>query len=108
MALDAFKLLKVRDFARIDIKTNDLGECFFMEANLVPGLTAGTSYFPKAFKMSHGFSYDSVIRLLIDGGISRVASTLTVGKDYCLGDKIPMTTLTKKFLNRCSQMLNPH
>ena len=39
LAIDAFNALGARDFGRIDIKTNKSGECFFMEANLVPGMT---------------------------------------------------------------------
>ena len=106
LAMDVFRLLKVRDFARIDIKMNEFGECFFMEANLVPGLTAGTSYFPKAFQISHNLNYDNVIRMLIDGGVSRVPSTLTGMKDYCQDPKVPSATLSKKFLNRCAQLIS--
>ncbi|MCW8910960.1 MAG: D-alanine--D-alanine ligase, partial [Gammaproteobacteria bacterium] len=36
LAIEAFNALGVRDFGRIDIKTDNHGECFFMEANLVP------------------------------------------------------------------------
>jgi hypothetical protein len=104
--MDVFKLLKVRDFARIDIKTNELGQCFFMEANLVPGLTAGSSYFPKAFKISHGFNYDNVISMLIDGGIGRVPTNFTAMKDYCLEQEVTDVTLSKKFLDRCTEMFN--
>lgn len=107
LALDVFKLLKIRDFARIDIKINKLGECFFMEANLVPGLTSGTSYFPKAFKMSHGFNYDKVIRMLVDGGISRASSTMIAIKDYCQVETVPPgATVSRRFMDRCSQMIS--
>jgi D-alanine-D-alanine ligase len=105
LAIDAFKLLKVRDFARIDIKANELGECFFMEANLVPGLTTGSSYLPKAFAMTHGFNYDTVIHMLIDGGISRARPTLTAIKDYCRHQPVPSATRSRRLLEKCAQML---
>ena len=72
LAIDAFNALGVRDFGRIDIKTNKRGDCFFMEANLVPGMTANTSYFPKACEIEHGLTYDRVIELLLANGLDRV------------------------------------
>ena len=72
LAVDAFLGLGVRDYGRIDIKSNKAGECFFMEANLVPGMTQGTSYFPKACEIQHGLSYDTVIRLMLEVGLMRV------------------------------------
>ena len=73
LAIEAFNTLGVRDFGRIDIKTNKSGECFFMEANLVPGMTYGSSYFPKACNIAHEFTYDKVIELLLDGGLARAS-----------------------------------
>ena len=72
LAIDAFNTLGVRDFGRIDIKTDNHGECFFMEANLVPGMTYGSSYFPEACDIAHEFAYDKVIELLLAGGLTRV------------------------------------
>jgi D-alanine-D-alanine ligase len=76
LAAAAFINLGVRDFGRIDVKTNKSGECFFMEANLVPGMTYGSSYFPEACKLAHNFDYDKVIELLLSGGIARHSSSL--------------------------------
>jgi len=76
LAIDAFNTLGIRDFGRIDIITNNHGECFFMEANLVPGMTYGSSYFPEACEIAHEFTYDKVIELLIDSGLSRASSTI--------------------------------
>jgi len=39
LATDAFNALGIRDFGRIDIKSNAQGECFFIEANLVSFMT---------------------------------------------------------------------
>jgi D-alanine-D-alanine ligase len=72
LAVDAFLGLGARDFGRIDIKTNKRGDCFFMEANLVPGMTSKSSYFPKACEIQHGLTYDSVIELIVANGLDRV------------------------------------
>ncbi len=72
LAIDVYMDLGIRDYARIDIKSNASGQCFFMEANLVPGMTNGSSYFTKAFEMELGLSYEEVIGLIVDEGISRV------------------------------------
>jgi D-alanine-D-alanine ligase len=72
VAIEAFKGLGVRDFGRIDVKTNLSGQCFFMEANLVPGMTSLSSYFPRACEMAHSLSYDNVIALIVDAGLKRV------------------------------------
>lgn len=75
LAIDAFSALGARDFGRIDIKTNKSGECFFMEANLVPGMTYGSSYFPEACHIANEFAYEKVIELLLAGGLARASST---------------------------------
>jgi D-alanine-D-alanine ligase len=74
LAIDAFIGLEVRDFGRIDFKTNQAGEFFFMEANLVPGMTKGSSYFPKAYELENELSYDEVIECMISKGLARIAS----------------------------------
>ena len=76
LAVDAFNALGVRDFGRIDVKANTCGDCFFMEANLVPGMTYGSSYFPEACNIVHDLEYDQMIELLLAGGLSRVPSTV--------------------------------
>jgi D-alanine-D-alanine ligase len=72
LAISSFKNLGGRDFGRIDIKLNQDNECLFMEANLVPGMTASSSYFPRACNLDLEMHYDDVIELLIAQGISRV------------------------------------
>lgn len=72
LAYDSFSILGVRDFGRIDIKTNKEGKCFFLEANLVPGMTEGSSYFPKACELSKNLSYTDVVELMIENAINRI------------------------------------
>jgi len=76
MAIDAFDALGARDFGRIDIKANRNGDCFFMEANLVPGMTYGSSYFPEACDKAHGLTYDKVVELILGGALDRISSTI--------------------------------
>lgn len=76
MAIDAFNVLGVRDYGRIDIKTDNHGSCFFMEVNLVPGMTFGSSYFPEACNIAQELSYDKVVKLLLAGGIARASSSV--------------------------------
>lgn len=78
VAVEAFVGLGVRDFGRIDIKTNKNGQCYFMEANLVPGMTSGSSYFPKACELANQLSYDEVIRMIVAKCISRAMPTVAV------------------------------
>lgn len=80
LAMAAFTRLGIWDFGRIDIKTNKHGQCYFMEANLVPGMTFGSSYFPRACEIANELSYDEVIQLIVENGISRApyAETLAI------------------------------
>lgn len=52
LAVAAFTALGARDFGRIDIKLDQMGVPHFLEANLVPGMTPKTSYFPRSFGLS--------------------------------------------------------
>ncbi|MCW8888390.1 MAG: D-alanine--D-alanine ligase, partial [Gammaproteobacteria bacterium] len=74
LAIDAFTILGARDFGRIDIKTNKDGNCFFMEANLVPGMTFGSSYFPKACEVAEEIPYEKVVELILAQGLGRIPS----------------------------------
>lgn len=91
LAIDAFYTLGARDYGRIDIKTDNHGECYFMEANLVPGMTYGSSYFPEACHIANDFEYDKVIELLLSGGLARVTSSVPPYLYPGLGDNIVAT-----------------
>ncbi len=74
IAKHSFRALEARDFGRIDIKMDQSGTCYFMEANLVPGMKKGSSYFPQACKISTDLQYDEVVRLMLKGAVQRVDS----------------------------------
>ena len=78
----------IRDFGRVDIKTNKDGDCFFMEANLVPGMTYGSSYFPLACQIAHKFDYDKAIELLIAPGLARVYSIILANLQPAINKKV--------------------
>ncbi len=72
LAVDAFCHLGARDFGRIDVKVCGTGQCYFMEANLVPGMTSGSSYFPMACEIEGALSYDKMMGLMLEQGLRRV------------------------------------
>ena len=80
MATDVFYGLGIRDYARIDIKTNQAGECYFMEVNLVPGMTEGSSYFPISCEIDHKLLYSDVITLMLSQGLSRIPTLEPINK----------------------------
>ena len=94
LAMDVFIDLDIRDFGRVDIKTNHSGHCFFMEANLVPGMGSLSSYFPKAFAMEFGMDYDTVIGLIIEEGISRVPEVIAVNVPLVLDPHVTSLVLS--------------
>jgi D-alanine-D-alanine ligase len=59
LALNSFKALGASGYGRIDIKTDENGELFFLEANLIPGL--GTGYVYRCYHINTGLSYDEMI-----------------------------------------------
>jgi len=59
LALAAFRALDARGYGRIDIKMDDDGVPFFLEANLVPGL--GHGYFYRCYKLNGGNSYEQML-----------------------------------------------
>jgi D-alanine-D-alanine ligase len=88
LAVDAFHYLGVRDFGRIDVKVDGSGQCYFMEANLVPGMTSGSSYFPKACEIENQISYDDMIGLMLDEGLRRVSLVSSPGTNGSLTETL--------------------
>lgn len=71
LADQAFTLLGARDFGRIDIKMDASGKSHFMEANLVPGMTQQTSYFPRACSINNSLSYETVVMKIAELALGR-------------------------------------
>ncbi len=77
-ASTVFNALAVRDFGRIDIKLDAEENPNFIEANLVPGMTPNTSYFPKACLIDGGMSYDCVVLKMVELSLSRRSLILAI------------------------------
>jgi len=65
LALDAFRLLGCRGFARVDLMLEEAtGELFVLEANAIPGLTE-TSLLPQAAEEA-GISFDAFVERVVE------------------------------------------
>ncbi len=63
-ALRAFRVLKLRGYARIDFRLDDSGGCFCLEANTLPGMT-GTSLIPQAAAAA-GISFPELCERIVE------------------------------------------
>jgi len=72
LAKDSFKAIGGKSLGRIDIKMNDQGIPYFMEANLMPGLRKG--YFYRACVLNLGMSYEDMIFTIANTGLSSNSS----------------------------------
>lgn len=107
MATDVFYGLGVRDYARIDIKTDQNGECCFMEVNLVPGMTEGSSYFPTSCEIDNKLVYSDVVTLMLSQGLNRIPSLKPVKKKINLNsDFLGGLSLQTGMFNSESKSLN--
>ena len=80
LASQAFTALGARDFGRIDIKMDARSVPHFIEANLVPGMTPVTSYFPRACQIAGELTYDDVVLKIVSLALSRSCfPTPTIG-----------------------------
>ena len=71
IAISSFNALGARGFGRIDIKMDAQEKCYFIEANLTPGMTRGSSYFPQSFEMCLGLHYDDLVFSMFRSTIKR-------------------------------------
>jgi len=92
LTIDIFIDLDIRDYGRIDFISNKNGHCFFMEADLLPSMNTSSSYFPKACEIEHDLSYESVIELIVEEGLSR-APMITPLNNPLITDEYQTNTL---------------
>lgn len=81
-----FGILGARDFGRIDVKMGADDKLNFLEANLCPGMTPGTSYFPQAcilnsrrgvmFDTEADIQYSDVITRIVEIALGRSKVTV--------------------------------
>ena len=75
LSVDIWYALEAKDFARIDFRMNNKGELFFLEINPLPGMDFDTeendlSFYPY-MAMKTGYSYDVLVRRLLESACSR-------------------------------------
>jgi D-alanine--D-alanine ligase len=75
LSRDIWYALDAKDFARIDFRMNGAGKLFFLEINPLPGMDFDTdendlSLYPY-MAMKSGYSYDELIRRLLESACSR-------------------------------------
>jgi D-alanine--D-alanine ligase len=74
-SVDIWYALEAKDFARIDFRMSREGKLFFLEINPLPGMDFDTeendlSFYPY-MAMKSGYSYDTLIRRLLESACSR-------------------------------------
>jgi D-alanine--D-alanine ligase len=75
LSRDIWYALDAKDFTRIDFRMNSKGELFFLEINPLPGMDFDTdendlSFYPY-MAMKTGYSYDMLVRRLLESACSR-------------------------------------
>lgn len=70
LAVGVFRSLGSRDYGRIDLRLDAHGVPSFIEANLMPGLSAH-GYLARCFMLNEQIGYDEMIFSIIDLGIQR-------------------------------------
>ncbi|MDD8020115.1 MAG: ATP-grasp domain-containing protein [Acidobacteriota bacterium] len=75
LAINAFKIMGCRDYARIDFRMNDRGELFILEVNPNPDVSLDAGY-ARALKAA-GINYADFWKLLITNALKRKESDAT-------------------------------
>ena len=91
LAGQVFSALGAQDFGRIDIKMDAVGTPYFMEANLIPGMTPETSYFPRAFFYNQGMWFENVVSKIVELALLRSE----IPADIPPNNLSPMSTIRK-------------
>jgi D-alanine-D-alanine ligase len=73
LVLDAYKALRIRDWARFDVRCDRDENPYIIEVNPLPGILPNpddNSCFPKAARMA-GMDYDTLIQTVLNLAIER-------------------------------------
>jgi D-alanine-D-alanine ligase len=73
LAIGVFEALGSRDFGRIDMRLNSMGEPSFIEANLMPGLS-NHGYLSRCFAINEDIAYEDMILSIADLGLQRISA----------------------------------
>jgi D-alanine-D-alanine ligase len=85
IAKNSFIALGARDYGRIDIIMDDKNCPYFLEANLVPGMTQrpsdiDCSYFPRACFINNHITYQETVQKIAEIALNRIGKSLTPSK----------------------------
>ena len=78
-ALQAYKALECRDTARIDFRSDALGEPYFLEANPLAGLNPWHSDLP-ILAAQNGIEFTALIGMILDAGLARYGLSRSGGE----------------------------
>lgn len=73
LALEVFYALGGRDYGRIDIRLDDLGEPYFLEANFIPSLIKGYGSFPKSCLLNINLDHEEMLLRIVQLAFERSA-----------------------------------
>lgn len=80
LALGVFHAIGARDYGRIDIRLDALGDAHFLEANLLPSLMDGYGNFPKACWLNSQMDYESMLLSIVSMAMPRSATACEPGR----------------------------
>ncbi len=69
LAIDSFKALGAKGYGRIDIKMDERGVPYFLEANLIPGL--GYGYFYRCYNLNTGLIHEQMILDIVENAFAK-------------------------------------
>jgi D-alanine-D-alanine ligase len=73
LALRTFRVMGLRDYARIDLRLDAQGRLFVLEANPNPDLTAGVAFMASA--AAAGMTFSGTLRFLVEEALARGTPT---------------------------------
>jgi len=76
LATKVFKSLKATSHARIDIKMDEQGVPYFLEANLIPSLGKGESYLYSGCAFNQRMSYEQMIYKITDNALANFCNRM--------------------------------
>ncbi len=82
LAYESFIALGAEDYGRIDIRLDESGEPYFLEANLLPSLLNNYGNLPKAALLNIGLSHKELILKIASLGLTKSSEVISDHLDY--------------------------
>jgi D-alanine-D-alanine ligase len=104
ISIEAFKVLNLRDFARVDIRLDENENIYLLEINSMASMGQSGSYIAAA-KVA-GYTYESLVNRMLDVASVRyfAANLLTPLPDDAKNGKIPHSIRIRSFLKTRQQL----